>query len=198
MRERGGTFGALAPRHALRPRRGTGGVEHHRPRLGIGMRLRVGRVPIAPFGEVGHRDARTRRLATRCRFRRDVLMEERLRLGVLTEEIEIVGGRAPVHRRYDDAGELAGPVQRRRLPAVLQHGDDMVAGPHAERVETRDHAGDAAVPLRIGQPHRAVDDRERIGVARHAGDEAEPQVKHKASCSAVVLKGSDATRAVGH
>ena len=43
-------------------------------------------------------------------------------------EIELGGGRAPIDRRDDDAGELAGPVQGRGLPAILQHREQMIAG----------------------------------------------------------------------
>ena len=41
MRDGGGTFRALAARHALWPRRGAGGVEHHRPSVSTDPWLRV-------------------------------------------------------------------------------------------------------------------------------------------------------------
>ena len=47
---------------------------------------------------------------------------------------------APVDRRDDDAGELAGPVEGRRLPAILQHGEQMIAGLESEIVERRQRA----------------------------------------------------------
>ncbi len=59
-------------------------------------------------------------------------------LGVIEHEGEFVGFGAPVQRRDDDAGELAGPVQRRGFPAVLQQGDEMVAGFEAGVVERGD------------------------------------------------------------
>ena len=59
----------------------------------------------------------------------------------------------------------------------------MVAGLQAERVEARDDGRDAPVPLRIGEPHVAVDDRERVRIARDAGDEAGAEIKHRAASS---------------
>ena len=40
MGQRRGALGVLAARHALRPRRGAGGVKHHRPGFGIDARRR--------------------------------------------------------------------------------------------------------------------------------------------------------------
>jgi hypothetical protein len=58
----------------------------------------------------------------------NVLVDDRVGFGVLDAEIDFLAGRAPVHRRDDDAGELAGPVDSRRLPAILQKGKEMIAG----------------------------------------------------------------------
>ena len=41
--------------------------------------------------------------------------------------VDLVALGTPVQRRHDDAGELAGPVQSRHLPAVLQHHQQVVA-----------------------------------------------------------------------
>ena len=63
-------------------------------------------------------------------------------------------------------------MQGRGLPAVLQRGDEMVAGLQPDGVEARDQRRNAPVPLRIGQPHLAVDDGERIGIAGDAAEKA--------------------------
>ena len=186
--ERRGALGALAARHALRLRGGAGRVEHHRPGLGIGAGQCIRRV---------RRDQRFERDVARQsdrdllalaglgrrlhRVRRHRLIDQRLGLGVVEAIVELVGGRAPVQRRDDDAGELAGPMDGRRLPVVLQRRDQMVAGLEPEPVEARDQRGNPPVPLRIGQAHLAIDDGERVRVARHAGQKAGSKIKHSSS-----------------
>ena len=182
MRDRGGALGALAPRHALRPRRGAGGVEHHRPGFGIDARRRVRRRLRTPVRRRRCRRGRPHR--ARCaaasapeaesgdRLRGHVLVGDGLGLGVGQIEIEFARGRAPIHRRDDDAGELAGPMQGRGLPAVLQRGDEMIAGLQPDRVEARDQRRNAPVPLRVGQPQLAIDDRQRMRIAGDAGEKA--------------------------
>ena len=185
--DRRGALGALAARHALRLRGGAGGVEHHRP--GIGADARFGIAGIVQKQHIepdfialrrAERDtlARAPAFDARSASAGDVLVDQRPWPRNLQAVVDLVGLGAPVDRRDDDAGELAGPVQRRRLPAVLQHGDQMIAGHQAELVEAGHHGRDAAVPLRIGQSHRAVDDGERVGIALHAGEKAGAEIKH--------------------
>ena len=57
--------------------------------------------------------------------------------------------------------------------------DQMVAGLEPEPVEARDQRGNPPVPLRIGQPHVAIDDGERVRIARHAGEKARAKIKHR-------------------
>ena len=71
-------------------------------------------------------------------------------------------------------------MQGRGLPAVLQHGDEMVAGLKPELVEARDQRRNAAVPLRVGQAHLAIDDSERIGIAGDAAEKALAEIEHAA------------------
>src|SRR5262249_30174903 len=78
----------------------------------------------------------------------------------------------------DDAGELTGPVDTRRLVAVLQHGHEVIARLQLQLVEAFDQRRNLPVPRRIRQPHLAVDDRDRLRVARHAGEKAGAEVKH--------------------
>ena len=108
----------------------------------------------------------------------DRLVHHRLGLGILGAEIDLVGLGAPVDRRDHDAGELAGPVQRGRLVAILQQGEQTVARLEPHGIEAGDQGGDAPVPLRIGQSHVAVDDGECIRVARNARQEARAEIKH--------------------
>ena len=64
MRERGGAFGALSARHTFRPRGRAGGVEHHRPCLGICTRRCIrGASDRSHFRTSSIDDARTGRLA---------------------------------------------------------------------------------------------------------------------------------------
>src|SRR5262249_4526330 len=66
----------------------------------------------------------------------------------------------------------------RSFPAVLQHGDEVVARLELQLVEALDQCGNLPKPSGIGQSHVAVDDGERLRVARHAGEKAGAEVKH--------------------
>jgi hypothetical protein len=68
----------------------------------------------------------------------NVLVNDRAGFGIVDAEIDLLTRRAPVHRRDDDAGELAGPVDGRCLPAILQHGEELIAGLETEFVEGGD------------------------------------------------------------
>ena len=149
MGERGGALGALAARHALRPRGGARRIEHDRPGFGVGPRPRIlGAAAEQGFeGELirlrpPERDPcqLPRRLGRMHRRRGGVLVHDRHRHGIVEAEIELVGARAPIERRDDDAGELARPVDGRRLPAVLQHGDQMIARRRARARRSRSPA----------------------------------------------------------
>src|SRR6266404_1325399 len=85
---------------------------------------------------------------------------------------------APIERGDDDAGELARPMDRRRLPAILQHSHEMVASFESERVEAGNERRNFFVPSAVGETDIAVDDRERVRVARDAGEEARAEIKH--------------------
>jgi hypothetical protein len=175
----------MPPRHALGLGGGARRIEHHRPGFGVGARQRsvVAERHQRLEGQVGgqsHRDPRhhARSLRGLHRLRRHRLVDQRLGLGIVEAIVQLVCGRAPVQRRNDDAGELAGPVDCRRLPVVLQNRHEMVAGPKLQRVEARDQRRNPPVPLGIGEAHAAIDDRERVGVARDAGQEACAEIEH--------------------
>src|ERR1700730_18633089 len=95
-----------------------------------------------------------------------------------------MGAAAPIERGDDDAGELARPMDRRCLPAILQHRPEMVAGFKHERVESGTKRPNFFVPSAVGKPTIAVDDRERGRVARDAGEEARAEIKHRAGLPA--------------
>src|SRR6476646_1622052 len=61
----------------------------------------------------------------------------------------------------------------------------MIVGLQPEPVEARDQRGNPPVPFRITQPHLAIDDGERVRIARHAGDKTGPKIKHSFRASAV-------------
>ena len=56
--------------------------------------------------------------------------------------------------------------------------DQMVAGLELQRVEARHQRRNPAVPFGIGEAHAAIDDRERMGIARDAGEEACAEIEH--------------------
>jgi len=159
MRQSCGALGALPAWNALRPRRRAGRVEHHRPGLGVDARARLGPIAIGKSSEwritgrnTVERNARQprRQLRSSDRRRGSFLINNRLGFGVLQKEIEFACRRSPVHRRDDYAGKLAGPMQGRRFPAVLQRGHDALAGCKSERIEAGDQRRDAPIPLPIG------------------------------------------------
>ena len=55
----------------------------------------------------------------------------------------------------------------------------------AERIERVHDASDAAMPLPVAQAQLAVDDRQRVRVARDAGEKARAEIKHVAYCCAI-------------
>ena len=86
--------------------------------------------------------------------------------------------RAPVERRDHDARELAGPVQRRRFPAVLQHDEQTVAALQAELAQaigdTQNHC-DATARRSAAHRHRRARARSD---ALHAVQERASEIKH--------------------
>ena len=187
MRNRCGALGALTAGHALRPRGRARRIEHDRPSLGIDARLdsfcaradeRLKRK--VSCARIAYRDARaSARFARRThRLGGDLFVDDRLRLGVFEAEIQLARTGAPIQRGDDDAGELAGPVDRRCFPAVLQQRDEMIARPEPEVVEAGDERRNLLVPHAIGQAQFAVDDRQRVGIARDTRDETRAEIKH--------------------
>ena len=195
MRERGGAFGAMAAGHALGPRRRARGVEHDRPGLGIDARLDVRRFPVDERFERKSSPARSppqcagrfaRLRSSRTAVGGDVLVNDRLRLGVGSAEVELVGGRAPVQRRDDDTGELAGPMDGGRLPAILQHRDEVIARLEAQARRSGDKCGNPLIPLRDSsgaRRHRPC--AERFGIARDAREKTRAEIKHGPSIRSI-------------
>ena len=60
--------------------------------------------------------------------------------GIREEVIQFPRAAPPVERHHDNAGKLAGPVERRHLPAVLHDDGEPVSPPKFERAQA---AGDA-------------------------------------------------------
>ena len=114
----------------------------------------------------------------RHRRRGRILVSNGAGFGILDEKIDLVVLRAPIDRSDNDAGELAGPMNGGGLPIVLQHSDEMIARLEPHIVESGDEGGNLSVPFSIAQPLRTIDDRERNGVARHAGNKARAEIKH--------------------
>ena len=131
MRDRGGALGTVPAWYAFRPRGRARGIEHQRP--GVGTDARASRrspwraMSCAKSKSVpsGRRDRSAMRgsVAAPARavtaLRGNVLIDEGASFGIVDTEIDLVVLGAPIHRRDDDAGELAGPVQRGRLPAYF-------------------------------------------------------------------------------
>ena len=90
------------------------------------------------------------------RFARNRFIEQRACVAIYETVVELVHLGTPVQWRDYYAGKLAAPMQRRRLPAVLQDGNDMIARVQAERIECCSHRGNLTVPFGIRQPHIAI------------------------------------------
>ena len=184
MRERRGALGALAARHALWAarwcRRCRASPTRLRRRRAAAHRSRRCAEERLEREVLRARVARPRCAGKRLRLRRGahrlpptrLLVYDRLGLGVGTQK----SSSSAVERQFSGvmmiAGELAGPVDGRRLPAVLQQRDEMIAGREPERVEAGNERRDPPVPVAVGQAHVAVDDRQRLRVARDARQKA--------------------------
>ena len=178
----------MPARYALGLGGGARRVKHQRQGVGRHARLGNGRRYRDHFGEgqfgppgIGAdsnpRDC-DRPLAFGHRLACDGLEGDGLGVAVLQNEVDLIWLRAPVDRRDRQPGKLAGPVQARRFPAVLEHGDEVIAGFQAHAIECRDQRRNFVEPMRIGQADVAVDDGKRIGVPCRARHEAGAEVKH--------------------
>ena len=203
VRDGAGALGRVGSRNPLRAPRGAGGVEHDRDvvRTGPWCRIRGGtaREVVEPDGaaaRAARRDSRdlagVRRI--RHRIRRHRLEAHRPRAGVVEHVVQLLGLRAPVHRRDRHARELAGPVQGRGLEPVLEDGDEMVAAAESERVEPRHRAQRAIQPGAVGQRRLAVDDRDGGGLAFGDVEEGAAEVEHAGPLSRPVAPPSVAPR----
>ena len=168
------------------PRGGAGGVEHHRPGLGIGARL-PRRAPCDRSNQsrrtVAHRRrADSARLGSRApprptRLRRSAPSPRR--------RAQKKSSSSAVARQFTGVMTMPANWQAQCRVAASQRFCSAVTmwspgfRPSASRPATTRR--DAPVPLRISEPHVAVDDRERVGIARDAGEEAGAEVKHRAA-----------------
>src|SRR6202034_407975 len=108
----------------------------------------------------------------------DVLIHDRARFGVIDAKIDLTVRRAPIYRRDDDTRELTSPVNGGGFPPVLQDGNQMIAGPQPDFIESSDQGGNLRIPRPIGEPYVAVDNRQGFGIALDAGDKARTEIKH--------------------
>ena len=154
MRQRGGALGAVAARHALGLAGGARGVEHQRQVLGVGARHRRRRGAASTARRSAGRRPATAPTAMRGSLLRAPSWQRRglaltgfvdhcaCACASLEAVVDLVGLGAPVQRRHHHARELAGPVQRRHLPAVLQHDQQVVAAAAGRALAGRRHSAD--------------------------------------------------------
>jgi hypothetical protein len=136
VRERACAFVPVTARHALPLARRARGVEDQREIVGVRVGRLAGMLAFSQQRVEGGRaalgviesDARhvLRRAALHDGIRAHRFVDDRLHARVSHAVVEFVGLGAPVERHDHDARELAGPVQRRHFPAVLQHGEQPV------------------------------------------------------------------------
>ena len=155
--ERGDALGAVAARHAFRCAGRARGVEHQRQVVGVGQRCWL----VA----AGHAVFKTQRAAVRFAdgHARDAggfgrldngllgrrLEHQRRRVRIAQRVVDLVRLGAPVQRRHHDAFELAGPVERGGLSAVLQHGQQVLAAPQAQAAQAALGRADAQRPVAV-------------------------------------------------
>src|SRR5262249_1766884 len=170
---------AVTTRHAFWAPGGPGGVKHQAcrglaDRGGTGERGRIAqacewrplafavcgndhtsRVYLEPRSSLGGRSARGAVERHGCRF------------GVLEAIPDLVYGRAPAHRREDDAEQLACPVKGRHLVSIPHHHHEMVALPQPGVVQAAGNRRDVAIPIGIAHPTFAFDERLLTRLAHH-------------------------------
>ncbi len=191
MGERGGPFGPMAAGHPFGLAGGARGIEEEgkilrgraaRRCVGAGkeefvkadlISLRLGADHDAPPPR--------RRRAPPYRLRRGRLEDEGLGFGILQHEIDVGGARPPIDRGDDETGELAGPMEERRLQPVLQHGDEACPLRQAEVVEPPHQGGDAGEALAVGEARHAIEEGEGVRGAGGAYRETGAKIEHQTS-----------------
>ena len=174
MRDGGGPLRAVAARHALRPARRAGGVEHDRPVLRRGAR--GGRRALKQGVERGSRlDAADRLRAGRGGDGRGGFRAEdhRVGLGVREAVVDLFRLEPPVERHDELARKLAGPVEGRRVERVLEHGRNAPAFEAAGEPERPVEPGAVGQPVRAGDNGRPV--RRALGGLQKGGAD----IKHR-------------------
>ena len=140
LREPAGPLGAVRTRHAFRPARRPGRVEHHG-----GLAL----VTVDGAGVLGAGE----------RFDVGVLLEEQPSARVGDAVLDIVA-RDSVRERYEDGAEpLAGPEEDHGLATIRDDRGDPVTLIDTLRGETAGDPRRQAVKVGVGQSRVAVDER---------------------------------------
>ena len=146
--ECGGALGAMSPRYALAAPGGARGVEHERDVVfagtgrGFGRRRQQVSECHRALGRGADPDTAEPRGTGGVSHRRSggLVEGQRRGAGIREEVIQFPRAAPPVKGHHDNAGKLAGPVERRHLPAVLHDDGEPVSPPEPERAQA---AGDA-------------------------------------------------------
>ena len=130
---------------------------------------------------LAHRDPGDRTGMRRVRYRigRHRLEAHRPRAGIVEHVVELLGLRAPVHRRDHHPRDLAGPVQGRGLEAVLEDGDQVVAVAQPHCIEPGHRTQRELEPVAVGEGGVAVDDCDGGGLAFGDVEEGAAEVEHR-------------------
>ena len=188
VRDGGGALGAVGSGDTLRTSGGAGGVEHDRDVVRACPRDRIRGCAATEVVErdgaaagPAHRDPgdRTGMRRVRDRIGRHRLEAHRPRAGIAEHVVELLGLRAPVHRRDHHPRDLAGPVQGRGLDAVLENGDQVVAVAQPHCIEPGHRTQRELDPVAVGEGSVAVDDSDGGRLAFGDVEEGAAEVEHR-------------------
>ena len=101
--------------------------------------------------------------------------------GIREEVIQLVGAASPVERHRDDAGKLAGPVERRHLPPVLHDDGEPVSRPKFERAQAARDARNGVEPRGVIEAPLAIDDGKRVRISLGRRNQHTAEVSHPRS-----------------
>ena len=117
-----------------------------------------------------------------CYRRSGGLVEgQRRGAGIREEVIQFPRAAPPVKGHRDNAGKLAGPVERRHLPPVLHDDGETVSRPEPKRADAARYARNGVEPRAVIEAPLAIDDGKRVRVPLGRRNQHTAEISHPRS-----------------